>query len=536
MPQLQTLYRCTDGTPFPVGWDDPADAERPWLQGATHTPDPLPPLEIALLRLAQPGVDRAFAEAMLPVPYDFQRGCFANGYQFLDGRLFTDADWELMLPSINTLLERYGNALAVWEQYCLPRLQAAVESLQTDGPEVPLAWLAETWGYAMHQTQVALVVVSALMRALAQFCATFAGSDAERLASDLTTGVANLTLEADQSLWELAQQVRATPALAAAVAACAGSEALTTLHTLPGGRGFLAAFEAFLERWGSRAQSWELLAPTWRERPEIPLLLLRRLITDSPPSPYSIMQAAAQSREALVQATEARLENDVARERFRTLLAAVSDYVTVREGRAYWQLHTYGAWRGAVLRRGETLVAAGLIDCTEDVLFLLPEELDAPPHVAELRERVAARRAERERWRLLEPPTLIGAAPAPNSAVARAPASEPAPAGELRGIGASRGAVTARARVIIDLDDADRLQPGEVLVCRMTSPAWTPLLTVAGAVITEAGSLLSHASITAREYGIPCVVAVKSATRLLEDGALITVDGEAGIVRTMAAS
>jgi pyruvate,water dikinase len=86
--------------------------------------------------------------------------------------------------------------------------------------------------------------------------------------------------------------------------------------------------------------------------------------------------------------------------------------------------------------------------------------------------------------------------------------------------------------VILDLGDADRLEPGDVLVTTMTSPPWTPLFGVAGAVVTDSGDVLSHVAIAAREYGIPCVVGTHHATRLIVDGDVVTVDGDAGTVTT----
>ena len=94
-----------------------------------------------------------------------------------------------------------------------------------------------------------------------------------------------------------------------------------------------------------------------------------------------------------------------------------------------------------------------------------------------------------------------------------------------------RGVVTGRARVLRDLADGDQLQSGEVLVCVTTAPPWTPLFAIAGAVVTDTGGVLSHSAICAREYGVPCVVGTQVATRVIPDGATVTVDGAAGIVR-----
>ena len=100
----------------------------------------------------------------------------------------------------------------------------------------------------------------------------------------------------------------------------------------------------------------------------------------------------------------------------------------------------------------------------------------------------------------------------------------------LRGLAASSGVVTATARIVLSLTEAHRLQQGEILVARGTSPAWTPLFGTAAAVVTEGGGLLSHCAIVAREYGIPAVVGAGGATRRIADGSQITVDGNKGRV------
>lgn len=100
----------------------------------------------------------------------------------------------------------------------------------------------------------------------------------------------------------------------------------------------------------------------------------------------------------------------------------------------------------------------------------------------------------------------------------------------LKGIPASKGEVRGVAGVILNEASFAKFKPGEILVTRQTSPAWTPLLAVAGGVVTEIGGALSHAAIVAREYGIPAVVGVEDATKLIVDGQQIEVFGEKGAV------
>jgi pyruvate,water dikinase len=100
----------------------------------------------------------------------------------------------------------------------------------------------------------------------------------------------------------------------------------------------------------------------------------------------------------------------------------------------------------------------------------------------------------------------------------------------IKGVGVSKGSVRGKARVILELQDSDKLQPGDILVCRTTSAPWSPLIAIAAGVVTDTGGLLSHSAIVAREYAIPCVTGTRSATTLIADGAIVTVDGEKGTV------
>jgi pyruvate,water dikinase len=100
----------------------------------------------------------------------------------------------------------------------------------------------------------------------------------------------------------------------------------------------------------------------------------------------------------------------------------------------------------------------------------------------------------------------------------------------LKGVGASAGKVTGTAYVLHGPEDFDLMEQGGILVAKLTTPAWTPLFAMAGGVVTDIGGPLSHGSIVAREYGIPAVLGTGAATRLIESGQQITVDGDAGYV------
>ena len=221
---------------------------------------------------------------------------------------------------------------------------------------------------------------------------------------------------------------------------------------------------------------------------------------------------------------------------FRRLLAETQHVVPIREDQVRELTLPWPVMRRAVLRIGEALTSRGVIGAPDDVFFLTRQEALDALAVGRVVETVdiAGRRATREEQQRLVPPLLVGRV---NPMLKRmwdafprmlgAVASETALAS---GVPASPGRATGSVRVIRGPHEFDQLQPGEILVAPLTAPAWTPLFTRAGAVVTDVGSAAAHASIIAREYGIPAVVGCGDATVRLRTGMRITVDGGTGNV------
>ncbi|MEX1102603.1 MAG: PEP-utilizing enzyme, partial [Dehalococcoidia bacterium] len=290
------------------------------------------------------------------------------------------------------------------------------------------------------------------------------------------------------------------------------------------------AFETYVDTYRWRAETWDPAYCTVGEEPHRVLGLIQQSIHAPSPTATAGEVGELRSREAVARIAAALQGQPEKLRQFRDLLSAFDGYVGVREGRALWQLTAVGSLRHALLKKGTLLVERGLLGLAEDVFFLLPAEVDrgTTGDAYDYRDPVRERRLEWEFWRTKRPPHHIGAPvpsgpqPFPLATVSYGPV--------LRGIPASRGVVTAPVRVLKSLDEADSFQPGEVLVCAMTSPPWTPLFAIAAAVVTDSGAPLSHPAIAAREYGIPCVVGAKDASRKLRTGEVVTVDGAAGTV------
>lgn len=185
---------------------------------------------------------------------------------------------------------------------------------------------------------------------------------------------------------------------------------------------------------------------------------------------------------------------------------------------------------------GRKLHAAGAIDDPMHVYMVLDRELDEfVKNPAAMRAELATRAAEWRELFDLEPPFIVdgrkGVPPLddwPKKQAITAPVLTPGDS--LPGVAGCAGVARGRARVILSLDEADRLEPGDILVTVSTDPSWTPLFIPAGGVITNTGAPGSHSVIVSRELGIPCVVSIPNATRRIPDGALIEINGDTGIV------
>ena len=221
---------------------------------------------------------------------------------------------------------------------------------------------------------------------------------------------------------------------------------------------------------------------------------------------------------------------------FRRLLADAQHLVPIREEQTEELTIAWPVMRRAVLRIGSELAERRVIAEADDVFFLTRAETVAALNGAALAPTVdvPGRRARRTEQARLVPPPLVGRV---NPMIKRVWDSFPGLIGArpsdhalVSGVPASPGHATGLVRVIRSPDEFDQLQPGEILVAPLTAPAWTPLFTRAAAVVTDVGSAAAHASIIAREYGIPAVVGCGDATARLRTGMRVTVDGSTGNV------
>jgi len=245
------------------------------------------------------------------------------------------------------------------------------------------------------------------------------------------------------------------------------------------------------------------------------------------------LQAEAQARSALAHEPK-RLA------RFEQLLVTAQRFGRIREEHVASFTLGWPLMRRALLRLGEILVERGALLTADDVFFLRRAELLAAltesSQAGSLVPGVMERRKLWQRQRRLTPPLFLGEmTPMMKRIFERTvnmfrPEAGPPIGNGLSGLPASPGRASGPARVIRTPEEFGRLQPGDVLIAPLTTPAWTPLFAHAAAVVTDTGSPLAHASLAAREYGIPAVVGTGNATARLQDGQQVLVDGTTGLV------
>ncbi len=353
---------------------------------------------------------------------------------------------------------------------------------------------------------------------------------------------------AEKSLYDLALWARTHPGLTAYLADTPGAEIGSVYRSASSPIADQGAWHEFchrlsehLDRFGHAVYDLDFAKGLPADEPAPLLETLKFFLRGEMRSPHERQSATASAREQATQTLVARLRGLRLRW-FRGLLRWAQRYAPLRED----ALADVGlGW--PILRRmlheiGRRLVAAGGLASCEDVFWLKQDEvetaaraLDANRTPSDHRQLVVERRATWERERTVTPPVVF-----PIKGGARffgidfsrwMPAQTDQPTGDtIRGIGASPGRVSGVARVIPGPQEFDRMRRGEILVAKITTPAWTPLFAIAAGVVTDVGGPLSHSSIVAREYQIPAVLGTGVATERIHSEQRITVQGDEGVV------
>ena len=523
----------------------PADRARFWFWDPSHFPHPVTPAaETFDLPAMEAGFTAAATELRRPLAGQYVRVLRGFVYFGIDLPESSAALAERETRYRETVTRLVDDALARWTELYAPEARRLTERLlELAAPGRDDAALADALDEAVHlrtrQWRVHDLALVPAMEAVARFTTRYA----ERLGGPLAVqallqGFPNHQTEAAEALDALAEEIRARQALAAALVSAAPARG----GAVGDDEAWLQArLENYLGRYGRRAEGWDVGTPTWVEEPTPVVALLRERLRRPAAEPGWQRERAAAARDAAVAralASLPRSEHDT----FRALLDAAQAYPVVSEDHnAAIDQEGMSALRSVILEAGRRLADRGQIRRAEDVVWLMRSELAAVLHSPrDLRRLVGRRRWLQTRRSGLTPPRVLGR-PLPAWAADNPTLSDffglggerQYAAGVLQGTGVAPGEAQGRARVVRGLDELDRLETGEILVCPTTSPAWTPWLGLIAGAVVETGGMLSHTAVLAREYGIPCVVNLRDAVARIPDGCRIRIDGGTGVVRLL---
>jgi phosphohistidine swiveling domain-containing protein len=373
------------------------------------------------------------------------------------------------------------------------------------------------------------------------------GEEDPGLMGRLQSSLEDRNWDSIEDLWKIKEEIKGDGELAAAFEGETASDVQRALEDSERGRRLIEERIVPHQRAFGYKSIWshEFAFKTWREDPAPILEAVRGYLATDYDYPANI-GSVRDDLEAAKREVMAGVEGEAA-ERLQTALdLSLGMNSLTPDHHFYVDQGTNARLRIVLIAIGRQLVDLGGLDDPEDVMYLRYNELRrlmADQAAFDARELVSDRRDAREAAAQRRPPSWVGTATKtalefPYNALWGFPekfyAGEPSTTGEVRGLAASPGVVEGPARFVASLDEFDEVRDGEILVCRMTNPAWVVLFTKITGLVTEAGGAVSHPAVVAREFGIPAVVGTTNAGERIRTGDRIRVNGTAGVVEILA--
>jgi len=346
----------------------------------------------------------------------------------------------------------------------------------------------------------------------------------------------NITSEMGLALMDVADAIRPYPEVVAYLQHATDDRFLDELGTLEGGRESRDAIAAFLDRFGMRCSGEiDVTKTRWSEKPlTLVPAILSNVKTFEPGAANRKFEQGRQEARNKEQTLLDRLtqlpDGDQKAEETKRRIDLIRHFSGYREYPKYGMISRYFIYKRALLQVAEQLVQDGVIRDQEDIYYLSFDELREVVRTRTLDWRVVDKRKEAYKWyEKLTPPRVITS---DGEIIVGKYHRNHLPAQAMVGLSVSSGVIEGRARVILNMASAN-LEEGDILVTSFTDPGWTPLFVAIKGLVTEVGGLMTHGAVIAREYGLPAVVGVENATRLIKDGQRIRVNGTEGYIEVV---
>jgi pyruvate,water dikinase len=346
----------------------------------------------------------------------------------------------------------------------------------------------------------------------------------------------NITSEMGLALLNVADVIRPHPDVVAFLHHVEDEDFLDELAELDGGREARDAIRAYLDKYGMRCVGEiDITRPRWSERPTtlVPVILgnIKNLEPGAGERRFEQGRQEAWNKEQeLLERLRALPGGERKAEEAKRMIDRVRTFIGYREYPKYSIVSRYFVYKQALLEEAERLVQADVLREKEDIFYLTFQELHDVVRTHEVDDQLISERKHAFRsYQALTPPRVLTSE---GEVIAGAYRRDDLPTGALIGLPVSGGTIEGRARVILDMAEAE-FEAGDILVTAYTDPSWSPLFVAIKGLVTEVGGLMTHGAVIAREYGLPAVVGVEHATRLIQDGQRIRVHGTDGYVEIL---
>ncbi|MEG3849543.1 phosphoenolpyruvate synthase [Microcoleus sp. herbarium19] len=346
----------------------------------------------------------------------------------------------------------------------------------------------------------------------------------------------NITSEMGLALLDVADVIRPYPEVIDYLQQVKDDNFLEELVHFNGGQAALDAINNYLNKYGMRCVGEiDITRNRWSEKPItlVPLILsnIRNFEPDAGKRKFEQGQQAALNKEQeLLDRLQQLPDGEQKAQETKRTIELIRNFIGYREYPKYGMINRYFVYKQALLKEAEQLVQAKVIHEKEDIYYLSFEELREVVLTNKLDYQIVSKRKDEYKlYEKLTPPRIITS---DGEIISGKYKRENLPAGAIVGLPVSCGVIEGRSRVILNMEDAD-LEDGDILVTAFTDPSWTPLFVSIKGLVTEVGGLMTHGAVIAREYGLPAVVGVENATKLIKDGQRIRVHGTEGYVEIL---
>lgn len=346
----------------------------------------------------------------------------------------------------------------------------------------------------------------------------------------------NITSEMGLALLDVADVIRPYPDIIHFLQEAEDNRFLDELVKFDGGQKAQDAIYAYLDKYGMRCVGEiDMTRTRWSEKPITLVPLILGNIRNFEPNASQVKfeqgrQEALSKEQELLDQLKRLPDGEQKAKETKQRIDLIRDFSGFREYPKYGMVNRYFIYKQALLGEAEQLVQAGVIQDKEDIYYLTFDELHEVVRSHTLDQQlIMNRKDEYQRYEKLTPPRVMTS---DGEMIAGRYHRDNLPPGAIAGLAVSSGIIEGRARVILNIEDAN-LEDGDILVTSFTDPSWTPLFVAVKGLVTEVGGLMTHGAVIAREYGLPAVVGVDDAVILIKDGQRIRVNGTEGHIELL---